>query len=212
MNFIHKMVKYGNVPITHSVMLSLLKEYKRPNDKIHQLLRDGNLISLKKGLYAVSAELTEKKLESLIIANHLMGPSYVSALYALNYHGIIPERVYEITSMTVKNTRKFENTLGIFSFKKLPLPYFSFGIKQLQIKDNQFVLVASPEKALCDHIVSSKRLYFRSIKETIEYLTTDLRADTTLLKSFDLHLMETWLPNAPKNSSLKFLIQALKVL
>src|SRR5688572_9123494 len=89
--------------ITHQLLRSLLKDYKRPNDKIHELQKSGILQPLKKGLYIAGPSLNTNRLpEPLLIANHILGPSYVSADTALSYYGLIPERVYEITSMTTK--------------------------------------------------------------------------------------------------------------
>ena len=44
-------LSYSGQPLTHQLLMSLLKDYKRPNDKIHALLRDGGLAYIKKGLY-----------------------------------------------------------------------------------------------------------------------------------------------------------------
>ncbi|WP_121198481.1 hypothetical protein [Mucilaginibacter gracilis] len=42
---------YGEGPLTRQLMLSLLKNYKRPNDKIAELVSSGVLTTVKKGLY-----------------------------------------------------------------------------------------------------------------------------------------------------------------
>ncbi len=42
---------YASQPLPHQVIVSLLKDYKRPNDKVHALLTEGVLQSVKKGLY-----------------------------------------------------------------------------------------------------------------------------------------------------------------
>jgi hypothetical protein len=42
---------YSKQPITHQLLKSWLKDYKRPNDKINALKSEGVLASVKKGFY-----------------------------------------------------------------------------------------------------------------------------------------------------------------
>ena len=102
---------YASQPLTHQVVVSLLKGYKRPNDKVHALLNEGVLESVKKGLYIAGPAIKTAKPEPFLLANHILGPSYVSLDTALSYHGWIPERVYEVASMTTKASRKFTTPL-----------------------------------------------------------------------------------------------------
>lgn len=115
-------------------MLDLLKEYMRPNDKINELVKKGELITLKKGLYVTGPKLNLPMPESFLVANHLWGPSYVSLDAALSYWGFIPEKVYEVSSMTTKTSKDYQTPIGRFSFFRAPLPYYSFGIKRAQRK------------------------------------------------------------------------------
>jgi predicted transcriptional regulator of viral defense system len=59
-------------------------------------LRDGLIIPVKKGLYIAGPALNSGKPEPFLLANHILGPSYISLETALAYHGFIPERVYEL--------------------------------------------------------------------------------------------------------------------
>ncbi|MHA6697488.1 nucleotidyl transferase AbiEii/AbiGii toxin family protein [Chryseobacterium sp. A321] len=83
-------------PIPHQVLLSILHEYKRPNDKIHSLIQEQKLIPLKKGLYVWNSDVLP---ENFSIANTLYAPSYVSVESALSFYGLIPERVFSVSSM-----------------------------------------------------------------------------------------------------------------
>src|SRR5438105_879360 len=94
-------------PLTHQLLSSLLKDYKRPNDKIHELISAGIIEPVKKGLYLPTAKISEKRTEPFLLANHILGPSYVSFDSALSYYGLIPERVFEISSATTKSSRRF---------------------------------------------------------------------------------------------------------
>lgn len=53
-----KLKVFGGVPLTHSSLLSILGEYRSPNDKIVRMIDYGLLLPVKKGLYAVSTEIT----------------------------------------------------------------------------------------------------------------------------------------------------------
>ena len=121
---------YGSQPLSHQVVVSLLKDYKRPNDKIHALLIEGALESVKKGLYIAGPAINTAKPEPFLLANHILGPSYVSVDTALSYHGWIPERVYEVASITTKASRKFTTPLGVFTYTICRYPTTCLGLSK----------------------------------------------------------------------------------
>ena len=84
MDFKYLVRQYNNAPLTRPVILDMLKDYKRPNDKISELIKSGELTPLKKGLYipGIKTDLTGP--ETFLIANHLWGPSYVSLESAMS--------------------------------------------------------------------------------------------------------------------------------
>jgi len=209
MNF-RKMVKeYAEAPISRHLILELLSEYQRPNDKISELLKSKELISIRRGLYIAGPNLDLPTPEPFLIANHLRGPSYVSLESALSYWNTIPERAYEISSVTIKTSKLYKTSVGRFSYQQLKTPYYSYGIKNIAYSPKQTMLVASPEKALCDKVVLTPKIYLRSIKQTREFLLEDLRMDSEILKTLDTKVMKSWIKKAPKKSSLKMLIKTL---
>jgi len=189
--------------------VSWLNGYKRPNDKIHALLHSGFLEYVKKGLYIAGPMIKAAKPEPFLLANHILGPSYVSLDSALSYHGFIPERVYGITSMTTKASRKFQTSGGVFSYTRLALPYYAFGIIRVKLAVYQYALIASPEKALCDKIISTSGLLVRSKKSVMHYLLNDLRIDEDTIKSLNTRMIAEWLTDAPKRESLFMFIKAI---
>jgi len=199
-------------PLTHQLLSSLLKDYKRPNDKIHELISAGIIEPVKKGLYLASEKLSERRTEPFLLANHMLGPSYVSFDSALSYYGLIPERVFEVSSATTKASRRFDTPTGAFSFTRMPLPYYSFGIRQVEVGENQNALVASPEKALFDKIINTAGLTLRSKIAAGEYLIENLRMDEDQLKQINVQAMETWLSESPKRESLIQVIKLIKEL
>lgn len=210
MNFARHIKEYTNAPLTRHLLLEILREYKRPNDKISELVKNGELVSLKRGLY-IPGPNTELPLPAnFLIANHLRGPSYVSLESALSYWGLIPERTYETSSVSVGSSKKYTTPIGRFGYQQLPTPYYSFGIRSVELTPKQFVLMASPEKALCDKIVLTPNVNLRSIKQTRAFLLDDLRMDERLLRTLNLEMITTWVEEAPKKTSLKMLIATLK--
>jgi hypothetical protein len=203
---------YASQPLTHQLLISLLKEYKRPNDKVHELLRKGILQSIKKGLYIAGPALKVHTTELFLVANHILGPSYISSDTALSYHGLIPERVYEIASMTTKSSRIFTTPVGVFTYRKIQLPYYAFGIEQAILADDQYAMIASPEKALFDKIVTTSGIALRSQKSVRNYLLEDLRMDEDHLKALNTKMMLAWLPDCPKKDSLAFVIKTIQEL
>tara|TARA_R100000935_G_scaffold57863_2_gene92957 strand:- start:2343 stop:2981 length:639 start_codon:yes stop_codon:yes gene_type:complete len=205
-----KMIKeYAETPISRHLILELLKDYQSPNDKISELIKSEELISIRRGLYITGPKMDLPTPEPFLIANHLRGPSYVSLESALSYWNMIPERAYEISSVTIRTSKLYKTPVGRFSYQQLKIPYYSFGIKNIEYSTKQTMLVASPEKALCDKVVLTPKIYLRSIKQTQEFLLEDLRMDTEVLSTLDTKMMELWIKNAPKESSLKMLVKTL---
>jgi hypothetical protein len=203
---------YAGQPITKQVLLDLLKDYKRPYDKINELIKQQALINVKRGIYVPGPTLTMAMPESFLLANHLSGPSYVSMETALSHWGFIPEKVYEISSATIRKARIYKTKVGRFSYIHVPLPYYAFGIQQIKLTEKQYALVASPEKALCDKIVTTSRLLLRSTKQVSDLLINDFRIDEQDLKKLDIEKINSWLPAAPKKNSLKMLVKTLNSL
>jgi predicted transcriptional regulator of viral defense system len=210
MTFRDAVHEYAEAPLTRQIMMDLLKNYKRPNDKINELIKNGELTSIKKGLYVAGPKINIAKPEPFLIANHLRGPSHVSMEAALSYWGLIPERVFEISSLTTQTSKIYKTSIGRFSYINAPLPYYSFGIKSVQLTPKQVALIASPEKAICDKIITTSGIILRSIRQVQEYLVDDLRIDEEKLHELDLEAISSWIRDAYKKESLSMLIKTIK--
>lgn len=212
MDFKYLIKPFINAPLSRQVVLDVLKDYKRPNDKISELIKTGDLIPLKKGLYVAGTKTDLVAPEPFLIANHLWGPSYVSLESAMSYWGLIPERVYEVNSITTKLSKKYKTPLGRFSYRSMPLPYYSFGIRSIELSPGQIALIATPEKALCDKIITTAGLTLRSPAQTRNFLLDDLRIDVESLRKFNLKDLRSWIEDAPKKESIKMLAKTLEKL
>lgn len=202
-------VNIGNVPFDVNVLSSVFPNNKHINEKARALEKAGVIIRLKKGMYVASSEETGKELSRELIANHIYGPSYVGREYALRYYGLIPERVYLVTSVTTKHSRDFDNAVGSFSYLNTSVDYFPIGIHIENAYGVNF-LMATPEKALCDVINFSKNLTLRSMKDVETYLEEDIRFDTDALDDFDLDILERCAKASRKKNSIETLIKYIK--
>ena len=208
-NVENQIAQFQSQPISHQVLMSVLKDYKRPNDKIHHLINENKLISLRRGLYLWNSKLLP---EPFSVANVLYGPSYVSTESALSFHGLIPEQVFTVVSMTLKNSRNFSNSFGTFEYIKLQSPYYAFGITHTELRENQFAMIATAEKALFDKVITTSGINLRSIESAKIFLLENMRMDEDLLKALNTDEMKLWIPNAPKKESLEFLTKAIEEL
>lgn len=179
--FRHPLERLGAVPLSREALDEVLEGYRRPNDKISEWLKEGALQPIRRGLYLTGSGLRGQPACLPLVANHLYGPSYVSLDFALALYGLIPEGVAVITSVTIKDSRTFDNPLGRFSYRHLPLAYYRIGQRLGQSAEGLGYLIASPTKALCDRLVLSRQLQRMSRTAVRDWLLDDLRLDVDLL-------------------------------
>jgi hypothetical protein len=156
--------------------------------------------------------LYQKSIEpiSLVMANLIYGPSYVSMDSALSYYGLIPEGVTTTTSITTKRAKRFSNSFGVYNYIYAPNEYYSIGITSDMVDNRYSFLIAKPEKALCDKIIFTKKLNIKSFKTMETLLFDDLRVDLSGLKSINLSLIENCIEKGYKKLELKLLMQLLQ--
>lgn len=111
---------------------------------LHRYAVGGFIVRMKRGIYSLADNLPPE----LFIAGKLYEPSYISREFALSYHRVIPETIYEITSITPKATRRFEKLGKIYSYRKIKKTAFTGYIVEKQ-RDLGF-RIADPEKAFVD--------------------------------------------------------------
>ena len=204
--------KYSDQPISSQVLLGLIRGYRRPYDKIMEMVNQGILVQLRRGLYMMSPLVSSITPEPFLIANHLYGPSYISLESALFHWGLIPERVYEISSVTPKISKRFMAQNTVYSYTHLPIAYYPMGIQSLSLTETQTVLIAGPEKALCDKVITTAGINLRSKQQTMAFLVEDLRIEEYQLRELNTIEMISWLPVCPKRKSIQLLIETLSAL
>lgn len=182
----------GKEEVDYQFLLSMLSDYAHPRDKITRWIRAGELIRVKKGLYIFAKDVALGPYSKEVLANLIYGPSAISLSYALSFYGMIPERVTTVTSITNQRKKLFTTPIGEFSYNYLNTSKFCIGVELMNAAKNNAFLIASKEKALCDHIhITDKKIKLTELEAVESYLLQDLRIDETILRSLcTTHLTE----------------------
>ena len=201
--------QFGNIPITTSVLRTVLPPRTSFTHFVSSLVDANQLIRIKRGLYVVSPDISGKSVNPLLVANSLYGPSYISYGTALNHYGLIDDLTQRICSATTKCAKTYTTPIGIFEYVHLPAGYYSVGITQVRGEDYSY-LIATPQKALCDMIIHSSWVNLRSRNEALTYLEEDLRFDTEALRTFDVRILEDCARFGIKANSIQQLIRLVQ--
>ena len=109
------------------------------------------VVKLKKSLYLLNQNDRKIHPGRAFLANQLYAPSYVSLEYALNFYGLIPEKVVDITSVTTKKTNVFKNEEGHFIYQHIKREAYT-GFRSLKDEEGLTFFMAHPEKAMVDFL------------------------------------------------------------
>jgi predicted transcriptional regulator of viral defense system len=178
------------VPFSHGVLLSALPDYREPNDKVANLLVQGVLIGLKRGLYISAKSVQAAGAQTILplVSNVLYGPSYASGAFALAHYGLIPEGVHNLTAMTTRRAKHYDTPLGSVDYVHCQPAWYAVGV-QVSQQSGWTHLIATPEKALCDKVVFTKQAGLTSLKSMHHYLYEDLRLDEPAARDLDVSVI-----------------------
>ncbi len=189
-------------------LLQALKEYDRPRDKITTLLKRGDIIRVKKGIYIFGKRLSQRPYSREVLANMIYGPSYISLDSALQYHGLIPEHVEAMSSVTPGRSRRFSTLVGLFIYKRIPMKAYSTGFDQVKLDNGRFFLIALPEKALADKLHADRGVSIHSQRDMKDYLSQNLRIDMDQLVKMDSKLVAD-IANRYRSRKIRILSQVM---
>jgi len=167
----------------YTQVIDILNEYRKPRDVISKLIKHGDIIRIRKGLYIFGKIWQRHEFSPELLANLIYGPSIISLDYILSICGLIPENVKIITSVATGRSRIFETPVGRYSYKQLKKERFSFGIELHETSAGNY-FAATPLKALADKIWFDKRFIPTSPFSFGEYLFEDLRIDREILTNY----------------------------
>ena len=163
-------------------------------------LASGEVIHVRRGLYCLAPQYLREKIDPLVLAQRIYGPSYLSLETALSYHGWIPEAVYTITSTALDRSREFATPLGQFSFARVPQNVFYTQVTRVEKQAGQSFLLASPLKALADYVYIHRRDW-RSVHPVME----SLRVEENSLGNVGTEAIDELLLNYPSLRVRRFL-------
>lgn len=148
-------------------------------NNLSRWIKKGLLIRLRQG-YFTFPEYKGKPDYAWYFANRMYRPSYISLHTALSFHGIIPESVIQITSVTSLKTAYFVNPFGEYSYKTIKKEMMS-GYVLKTLSDGRTLQIADPEKALSDLLYLypeySTTQDMLDLRLDEEYLQNDLKMD-----------------------------------
>jgi hypothetical protein len=195
----------------YQTLLDCLRKYRKPRDGIQRLVAAGDIVRIRKGLYAFAAPFRRQPMVREQLANLIYGPSYVSLDRALSFHGLIPERVEAVTSVTTGRSRHFDTPFGTFSYQMLSLARYAAGTMWLP-QEAPLFLMASPEKALADKVWMDKRFAGTRVGDFGPYLLDDLRMAPQGLRTLDAARLEAvgQAYDSPKIGNLLRFLRRLK--
>lgn len=133
---------------------------KNASHHLRRLEKNGQVISLKRGLWGLPEKIQRFALPSLLTAPI---PSYVSLYSALFFHGMIEQIPNIIYAVTAGRFGQVTTPLGVVSFHHVSLPFVTGFTIDLQTH----VAMAEPEKALVDtlYLQSSRSPLFHTLPE-----------------------------------------------
>jgi predicted transcriptional regulator of viral defense system len=149
MKYIDLLKKVSNLPCFSTSFLAAGENLAQVRLQLSRWVKDGRLIKLHKGFYTLAEPYRKIKPELFSIAKSLKSPSYVSLQSALSWHGLIPEFVPAITSITTMRPQTIETPLGRFEYRHVRMSFF-WGYKMIELSEKQKIFLADAEKALLD--------------------------------------------------------------
>lgn len=177
-----------------------LEGYASPKSKITQMIKKGEIIRVKRGVYVTSLQDPKFPVSSV-----LRSPSYISFQTALSYHQIIPERTHAImcAGFCLEKEYVYDTPLGRYSYHYIPERVFPLGILPAEEEGAGF-RIASAEKAICDTLYKIRKI--ESTSDIAELLFEDLRIERETLEGLDWDLITTMV-SLYRSTTLRSLLQ-----
>jgi predicted transcriptional regulator of viral defense system len=124
---------------------------------ITRLFKAEKIIRIKRGVYAINKDYSEYELSSKI-----KSPSYISLETVLQKNGVIfqdySKSIYNISNNTVKN--KVQGTMFRYFKIKDDILFNPLGIEK-----NNFINIASTERAIADRVYLTPGYYFDNLRK-----------------------------------------------
>jgi hypothetical protein len=154
----------------------------------HRAVSAGEVIRLKPGMFLLQPAFRRSEPRPYMVAALLHAPSHVSIETALSYHGLIPEAVYQVASVTAARSRTFATPIGRFTFQRVPARDPRAGVQAVKLGRDGWAFVASALRAIADLVYLRPSVSWP--RDRLRLLTDSLRIEEENLARLDLSQCE----------------------
>ncbi len=209
---VYKLAPPGGL-FDESVVATLFPEASRGGARllVHRAVKHGEVLRLKPGQYCLAPEYRKSEPHPFVVAGILHSPSHISLESSLSHHGLIPEAVFGVSSVTTMRSRCFRTPLGEFTFKRVPAKNPGSGVSAVDLGSDNWAFIASPLRAIADLVYLRKDVHWD--QDGLDFLTHSLRIeeeDLRLLPLDQLDALQESLTNRRVGRYLTGMKEALK--
>jgi len=174
---------------------------------VHRAVSKNEVLRLKPGLYCLGGDYRRSHPHPFVVAGMLHSPSHISLESALSYHGLIPEAVYQVTSVTARRSRTYRTPLGDFYFQRVPAENPRAGVASVKVDDHGWAFIAVPLRAIADLVYLRKEISWE--KDGIRFLTDSMRIEEDDLREIPQDDFDE-IYNSLRNQRTRAYIKGLK--
>ncbi len=117
--------------------------------RLNEWQKKAYIKKIRRSYYMFSDQLTNEAV-LFLVANKIYSPSYISLEMAMSSYNLIPEAVYEVTSISTNKTNYFKTDIADFRYRSLK-PELMFGYKLVRFNGCVYK-IAEAEKAILDFL------------------------------------------------------------
>jgi hypothetical protein len=151
---------------------------------VHRAVHHAEVLRLRSGLYCLVPAYRKTALHPFTVAAALHGPSHVSLETALAFHGLVPEAVFQVASVTAQRSRTYSTPLGTFVFRRVPSHDPKAGVRAVRLSPDAWAFVALPLRAIADLVYLRRDISWN--RDGLGFLTESLRMEDDDLRKLKL--------------------------
>jgi hypothetical protein len=103
---------------------------------------------------------------------------------ALAFHGLLPEAVFQVASVTAQRGRSYTTPLGTFAFRRVPCHDPKAGVRAVRLSPDAWAFVALPLRAIADLVYLRRDVSWT--RDGLGFLTKSLRIEDDDLRALNL--------------------------
>lgn len=174
---------------------------------LDRAIKAGEILRLKRGIYVLSPEYRRTEPHPFAVAALLHSPSHISLESALAHHGLIPEAVHQVASVSTERSRVFDTPLGVFSYHCVPSSNPRAGVDAVKLPDSFWAYVATPLRAIADMLYLNRTVTWQN--DGSNYLLESLRIEEEDLQKLSYERCED-IVTAFRNRRVKTFLQEMQ--